>query len=109
MDNLPKNYDAAGSMFRKAFDTALKSKFPTVKGRLVGSIRKLSDEHKLTPDFANWADRIRLGGNDAAHEEDPFSQEAAKELASFTELVLLYLFTLPGMMPKAQTSTSKSR
>ena len=96
-------------MFRKALDTALKSKFPDTKGRLVKRIQKLTEEHKLTPNLAEWADQVRLGGNDVAHEEDSFSQEAAKELASFTELVLLYLFTLPGMMAKAQASTSKSR
>lgn len=98
MDNLPKNYDAAGSMFRKALDVGLKIKFSDVKGTLDVRIKKAAEEHKLTPDMAKWAHQVRLGGNDATHEEEPFSEEAAKELASFTKLVLLYLFTLPGML-----------
>ncbi len=31
MENLSGNYDAAGSMFRKALDAGLKSKFPKMK------------------------------------------------------------------------------
>jgi hypothetical protein len=31
---------------------------------------------------------VRLGGNDAAHDEDPFTQAEAKELLGFVELYL---------------------
>ena len=38
----------------------------------------------LTPELAKWAHEIRLGGNDAAHEEELFSEKEAKDLAIFT-------------------------
>ena len=46
----------------------------------------------------DWAHAVRLDGNDAVHEEQPFGEDDAKQLASFTEIFLLYAFTLPGML-----------
>ena len=102
MENLQKNYDAAGSMFRKVLDTGLKAKFPEIKGDLKKRIVKAADQHELTPDLAEWAHQIRLDGNDATHEEEPFSEEDAMRLQSFTALVLIYLFNLPGMLKEAR-------
>jgi hypothetical protein len=45
-----------------------------------------------------WAHHIRRLGNDAAHEEEPFEEDEARGLQSFTELLLTYAFTLPGML-----------
>ena len=102
MENLPGAWDAAGSMFRKVLDTGLKAKFPTIKGTLNQRIDKAADQHELTPALAEWAHKIRLDGNDAAHDEEPFLEEDARTLQTFTELVLTYLFTLPGMLKKAR-------
>ena len=108
MENLPKNWDAAGAMFRKALDVGLKVKFPEdSKGSLYERISRAAERHDLTPGLAEWAHKIRLDGNDAAHGEDPFSEEDAQRLQVFTELVFRYLFTLPGMMQEArQNETS---
>ena len=95
MDNVPGNPDAAGSMFRKAIDTALKSRFPDLQGDLFHRIEKARDDRELPPAMAEWAHRIRILGNDAAHNEEPVSKKSATELATFTKLMLLYLFTLP--------------
>ena len=102
MDNLPNNWDAAGTMFRKALEAGLKRKFPEMKGTLRDRIKKAAKEQKLTPELAEWAHQIRLGGNDAAHEEDPFSEKEAKDLRTFTDLVFQYLFLLPGMLNEAR-------
>ena len=102
MDNLPGNWDAAGSMFRKALETALKHKFPEIKGTLYERIEKAAKQHKLMPDLAEWAHQIRLDGINAVHEEEPFSKEDAERLSIFTKLVLLYLFALPGMLEHAR-------
>lgn len=103
-DNLPGNYDAAGMMFRKALDVSLKVKFPDIDGTLTlyQRITEAEQQQGLTPDLAEWAHQIRLDGNDAAHEEEPFSKEDAESLHTFTELVLHYLFTLPGMLAEAR-------
>ena len=101
-DNLPANPDAAGVMFRKALETALRVKFPNLSGRLIDRIDAAAAQHKLTPEMANWAHRIRLLGNEAAHDDEPFSRGDAESLSSFCRLLLLYLFTLPGMMQEAR-------
>ena len=103
MENLVKNWDAAGTMFRKALDVGLKVKFPEDnKGSLYERIGRAAQRHDLTPELAEWAHQIRLDGNDAAHDEVPFSDEDARRLQVFTELVFRYLFTLPGMMQEAR-------
>ena len=102
LENLPRNFDAAGTMFRKALDTALTARFSELEGSLMKRIDKAADNGALTPDMAQWAHRIRHLGNDAAHDEEPFSPEDAQELHGFTDLVLRYLFSLPGMLAAAQ-------
>ena len=101
MENLPRNYDAAGTMFRTALEAGLKEKFPAIGGMLNQRIQQAATNHGLTPDLAEWADRIRLDANPAAH-DDEFSKEDAENLHAFTELVFMYLFTLPGMLENAQ-------
>jgi uncharacterized protein DUF4145 len=99
MDNLGrKNYDAAGTMFRKSLDAALKRLDPSGKGTLQQRIDNLPAAVAITPAMKEWARQIRELGNDAAHEEDPFTEDDAKALQAFSELFLTYTFTLPGML-----------
>ena len=102
VDNLPGNWDAAGSMFRKVLETALKNKFPDIDGDLYHRIEGAAKEGGLTKDLAEWAHQIRLDGKVAVHEEEPFSKEDAERLHTFTDLVLRYLFALPGMLAEAR-------
>ena len=45
----------------------------------------------------DWAHAIRLDGNEATHEEDEdFTADKAREMKDFTELFLIYAFTLPA-------------
>lgn len=91
------NFDAAGMMFRKTLETATKILDESfVKLPLVKRIDALAGSGKLTPDLAEWAHEIRLGGNDAAHEEEPFTPEDAESLKKFLENFLRYAFTLPS-------------
>ena len=101
------NYDAAGVMYRKALEIALKLAFPKHKDGL--SLAKRIDTAKteggLTKDLAEWAHTIRGLGNEAAHEDDPFSQDDAETIDQFTELMLTYVFTLPGRLAQARGGT----
>lgn len=106
--NVKQGPNAAGAMLRKSVDVALKHVAPEAKGNLVGRIDKAAELGKITPELAEWAHRVRLEGNDAAHDEDPFTVEEAEHLYKFTELVLMYLFTLPGMLDEyRRESTGK--
>ena len=107
MENMIRNYDAAGAMFRKTLDTALKTKFPDSMDNLNNRIETAAEKGMLTRDMADWSHRIRRLGNDAAHESEPFSKNDAEDLKQFTILLLYYLFTLPGMLEKAQKRSKK--
>jgi len=99
MDSLNrKNFDAAGTMFRKSLDAGLKALHPEGKGTLEKRIDNLPDILGITSALKEWAHQIRHLGNDAAHEDDPFTSDEAKILQSFTELFLTYTFTMPGML-----------
>jgi hypothetical protein len=99
VDNLRcRNFDAAGTMFRKSLDAGLKKIDPAGRGSLEKRIDSLSDTTGVTPAMKSWAHQIRHLGNDAAHEDEPFTLEEAGALQSFTELFLTYAFTLPGML-----------
>ena len=96
------SYDAAGSMFRKTLDTGLKEKFPEIPGNLYTRIQAAAADYKLTPDVAEWANHIRMEGNQAVHDDEPYTPAQAKELQVFTELMLWYLFELPGRLAEAR-------
>jgi hypothetical protein len=95
------NFDAAGLMFRKALESATKAISPdSAKKPLAARIKDLVATHAITPALGTWADEIRLGGNDAAHEDEPFSEEDADALHNFCENFLRYAFTLPSAVQR---------
>jgi hypothetical protein len=94
------NEDAAGTMYRKALDIALKKIDPALSGTLGQKIKLLVSAGKLTTDLAEWSDHIRDLGNEAAHDELPLARKDLEDLRGFTEMVLRYLFTLPNMIKK---------
>ena len=65
------------------------------KTRLGQRIKMLAEHQLITPAMRDWAEVIQFGGNDAAHgDDDDFSQHDAERLKEFTELFLLYAFTM---------------
>jgi hypothetical protein len=93
--------DASGAMSRKVVDVstqmllAEKSKdYRSIYNR----IEALAANGTLTPDLKDWAHEVRLGGNDAAHDLDPFTKEETEELLDFAELYLTYVYTLPNRL-----------
>jgi len=92
-------------MFRKVIDVATKELGAT-KGKLQPRIDELAAKHAITPAMQEWAHAIRLDGNEAAHEEEPFDKETCEALKSFTELFLMYAFTLPGMLKERSAAKS---
>ena len=100
------HFDAAGMMFRKTVESATKVLDPTSgKLSLVKRIDALADAGKLTNDLVQWAHEARLGGNEAAHEDDPFTPEQAQDLRNFVENFLRYAFTLPSAVKRREGRT----
>ncbi len=101
------HYDAAGMTFRKALDISVKVLNPAANKRdsLQKRINTIPVEAGVTPAMKEWAHIIRDDGNDAAHEEEPYSKEEATALEAFTKLFLTYAFTLPGMVNARRQET----
>ena len=102
------NFDAAGMMFRKALETSTKVLDANLAGKpLVARIDELAKEHRITPDLAKWAHEVRLGGNEAAHEDELFTLEEAQDLKNFIENFLRYAFTLPSAVKRRSAADAQ--
>ena len=93
--------DASGAMSRKVVDVSTQ-KLLAEESKKYGNIRDRIDaleaKGALTTDLKDWAHQVRLGGNEAAHDEEPYSKAEAEELLDFAELYLTYVYTLPGRL-----------
>lgn len=64
------------------------------QGDLVKDLRKLRDEEIIDSRLFEWADALRISGNEAAHDvRIQVSVEDAKDVLDFTNAILEYLFT----------------
>jgi hypothetical protein len=53
----------------------------------------------ITPKSKGWVDHIRKKGNDATHKIDIVSQTDARELLTFTEMLLRLVYEFPTKLP----------
>lgn len=60
----------------------------------------LEENHYIPPNSKEWVDHIRKKGNEATHEIPNLSQDDAIELIEFTEMLLRFVYELPGKMQK---------
>ena len=122
VDNLKGGrYTSAGMMFRRVLQrstTALIDNTSTLKSKTLKlRVDILAEQGIITEAMRDWTDIIRLEGNSANHDEEEFGQdeftaEDADQLHRFTELFLIYAFTLPARVkqyheqstPSAETS-----
>ena len=111
LDNLrrPGGANAAGAMFRRAIELSARAMEPDAPSgiNLKQRIERLPDT-VVTPAMKEWAQHIRLEGNDAVHGPDDYSDDDAKQLHTFAELFLTYAFTLPEMLKKAKQPEAKT-
>jgi hypothetical protein len=94
-------HTSSGMMSRKVIDVSTKRQLGKESGKYRDNrnrIDALADSGAITRDLQDWAHHVRLGGNDAAHDDDPFTKEEAEDLLSFTELYLTYVYSLPGRL-----------
>ena len=65
-----------------------------VKGNLDGKLKKLRDDGVIEQRLFEWADSLRLVGNEAAHDVHvEVSKEDARDLLDFTRALVEYIFT----------------
>ncbi|NIH74432.1 hypothetical protein FHV99_001639 [Ochrobactrum sp. P20RRXII] len=87
--------DAAAMLYRRSLDIAIRIKYPEMKGLLAPRIAELTKKGLLPPQMKEWADHIRLIGNDGAHEPEGVSKEDLDPMRYFTEAFLRYFITIP--------------
>lgn len=101
------NLDAAGMMFRKTLDVATANLDPTLKSKSFNErINLLESAGKITPALSAWAHEVRKDGNDAAHDGAEPSRDSVRQLAGFTEMFLLYAFTMPHELAAKKAATA---
>ncbi|GGA91681.1 DUF4145 domain-containing protein [Ornithinibacillus halotolerans] len=60
----------------------------------------LEENYYIPPNSREWVDIIRKKGNEATHEIPSISKDDAVELLEFTEMLLRFVYELPGKMIK---------
>ena len=102
--------DASGAIFRKTIDVATKYlynhddrlKDKTPANALRNRIKALGDLKILEFDIVELADIAALDGNDAVHEEDPYTPMEAEALQDLTLDLLDRLFVRPARMQRVK-------
>jgi hypothetical protein len=59
----------------------------------------LADKGYVPPGGRNWVDHIRKQGNEATHEIDMKTETEAKDLISFAEMLLKFIYEFRGRVP----------
>ena len=72
--------------------------------KLNNRIDKMRKDGLITQSLWEWAHMIKSIRNDALHEVDSIDREELKAIRGFTETLLTYLFTLPGMLAERRTA-----
>lgn len=114
-------WDAAGTMFRKVLDAATRERTPqpnegdvtTPPWKVYKDLRLrldwLFERNVLNPSLVELSSCIHQDGNDAAHDLVGIGQDAATDLADFTEVVLETIYTIPGRIAASQERRDERR
>jgi len=97
-------YESASTSFRRTLELALKSLGRTEK-TLFAKIKGMAKDGLIPESMESLATAIRLGGNEPTHDfplPDDQAKEEALALSEFTELFLMYAFTLPARVAARQ-------
>lgn len=62
----------------------------------------LVENHYVPPKGEGWIDHIRLARNDANHEIELIAEEQARQILSFTELFLKFVYEMPARVGAAE-------
>ncbi|MEH1928557.1 DUF4145 domain-containing protein [Nostoc sp.] len=88
-----KIFTACVIMCRKAIEGVCKE-HKIEKGNLKEKLILMKKEGIIDQNIFDWADALRLSGNDAAHDLDvTFSLEDAEDIIEFTYAIIEYVFT----------------
>ncbi len=88
------SYDACALMCRRALEALCKN-LSAKGGDLAQQLANLKEQGRIDSRLRDWANSVRLVGNEAAHDVDAaVTAEDARDILEFTEALLMYVFTL---------------
>ncbi|HEY5122247.1 MAG TPA: DUF4145 domain-containing protein [Ignavibacteria bacterium] len=100
-------YDASVIMCRKGIEAICEDK-GEIKGNLAEKLKNLKDKRVLEDTLYNWANELRLIGNDGAHSHDQIvTQQDAKDSIDFFDALITYLYHLVDQYNKLKTRRTK--
>lgn len=67
--------------------------------KFIEYISYLSEKGFVPPNGKHWVDHIRKKGNEATHEVAIMEEKDARELISFVEMLLRFIYEFPSMVP----------
>lgn len=94
-------------MCRKAIEAICKDKGEST-GTLAIRLKKLNEKKLLENTFYNWANELRLIGNDGAHSHELIiNQKDAKDSLDFLDSLITYLYHLVDKYEKLKLRRTK--
>ncbi|EMA4724024.1 DUF4145 domain-containing protein [Proteus mirabilis] len=104
-------YETCTMNCRKVIDIATKYLMgeEVKNSNLNNRINLLFEQGKITEQMNSWAHIVRMDGNGAAHSDEIITEEEAKQILNFTEVFLMYSFTLPAMIEKRRSESKTSK
>ncbi|MEQ5123419.1 DUF4145 domain-containing protein [Morganella morganii] len=100
-------YETCVMNCRKVIDIATKVLMGDEAGneQLSKRISMLHGKGKITEQMKDWAHIVRIDSNGAVHSDEEFTKEEAEQILGFTEVFLMYSFTLPAMIEKRRSDS----
>jgi Domain of unknown function (DUF4145) len=93
-DHFTLAFKAAALLARSALEASAKL-LKAEGGKLRARIHNLADEGIITGKLAEWADEVRITGNEAAHDMKSVTKEDADAALYFLDSFLEDVYTVP--------------
>ena len=102
------SYESCAMMCRKCIETMCTTL--GANGRnLNDKLNNLYEAKKIDSRLLEWAQEIRLVGNDGAHEDDIVTRRDARDTLDFTEYILTYVFILTSRLDKYRNRRARRK
>lgn len=67
--------------------------------KFIEYVNYIADKGYVPPNGKHWVDHIRKKGNEATHEIAVMAEQDARELISFIEMLLRFIYEFPSLVP----------
>ena len=94
-------------LMRKTMELALKELDLKAEGTLARKLEQAFEAKLITPALYGWAEDIKLFAHEASQDPADIPEDLAENVMAFTEIFLIYTFTLPktaGLRHKAASA-----